>query len=97
MKSWSSSVRTKVPNASWVMSTANLASTTGATKYPPLNEMGRNEQETRITAGFVFSSFLSDLEMLVAFDATGADLDAATTSGLRKGDPLEVGVFAGVA
>lgn len=38
--------------------------------------------------------FLSDFELLVAFDAARTDLDATPTDSLGKRDPLEIGVLA---
>ena len=45
-------------------------------------------------AVFIFLLFLCKFEVLVALDAAGADLDAATTCCLWKCDPLEVWVLA---
>ena len=41
--------------------------------------------------------FLCELEMLTALDAAGANLNATASRSLWECDPLEVGVFAGIA
>ena len=46
---------------------------------------------------FFLILFLCELEMLTALDAAGANLNATASRSLWECDPLEVGVFAGIA